>query len=47
MVDFVFGSKSVVITPVEVHLAEDIVALERAAADPWMRFVFDLNQHWN
>lgn len=45
MVDLVFGSEGVVVTPVEVHLAEDIVALEGAAADPRVRLVMDLDKH--
>lgn len=46
MVYFVLGTKSIIVTPMEVHLAEHVVPIEWSTAHPRVRLVFNFYQYW-
>lgn len=45
MVNLIFGAESVIVSPVEMHLAEYVVAIQRTSSNSWMWLVLNLNQN--
>lgn len=46
VVDLVFGTEGVVVAPVEVHLAEHVVAFQGAPAHSRVWLILHFYQHW-
>lgn len=46
MVDLIFWAKRVIVTPVEVHLAEHVVRVQGTPSNPRVWFILHFDQHW-
>lgn len=46
MVNLIFRAERVIVAPMEVHLTEYVVTVQRASPHSWMRLVLHLNQNW-